>query len=826
MPDTELEWTFDDIPADSGEHASRGPQPPQARPPRRRRDATLIRRLAMPALLLAATGLGVYVYVMLRTGWDQVSAQIRAEVVYEDQQSLAGNAAAVRALQATGNAAWANRRASEAAAGFPSTLPGDDLLPAGSAPQVVDVQALEAGLMQATVVRRFANSNGQEFDFLYEQRYEGLGAGQWRRLPPDEQRLSETREWRGQRVAATFPAADWEWLAEALPKIDAYLTRACIDWQCGPEQGVNVQFVSRVSELLPVQPARRPERPAGSRTGYPATFDQPFTILGYPRRVLLPSPHLAGRPADDAASNALVRSITVSLLTYLGSDLAGTNRNSNTDYFDALVARAEIRLGLSPAPDWPIALENYVPAADLWHYARTGAGRGRRPDVVMRLQALYFLNFALDGRPQEAETSLLKSMRQLHAWGTMLSVSLGADGDDIIRSWTAQVTAGYASRGPVNWQSLDGLAFMCANGGGVVSGGDLLAIRRPARINWMPLRAVSPDGAFVALTMQPGINPRRFQVMDTARPDDPPAATDIGVPLGWTADNQLVYWQFDNTGFGRSGGYFLRLLDPGSDARVFLTDKPLALPWLDAPSWSDRLDAMALTTTAGTLLSRQQTQPAVLLFHTRPPQVVSLPATGYAASISPTGRVVAYAAGQPNWTGQPGNESVIVLYDLEAGQGQEVPLPLDAGPAGTQHDIVSIHWAPDGQALAVLTEHASAGTGLHVLSLDRLQAGGPFLTTLFESRFGITFAGFSADSRYLAAYPTRDPQEINTQGAIIDRLSGQRASFMTRNTPVWGPGAPLLAVPSAGGLTVLDAASDSYQWVAHGACTVSWNRVN
>jgi hypothetical protein len=62
---------------------------------------------------------------------------------------------------------------------------------------------------------------------------------------------------------------------------------------------------------------------------------------------LQPSPQVAGRPVDDAARAALTHALVVYGLTVLANAQAGSTTQV-VDYFrDALVARAEQRLGLA-----------------------------------------------------------------------------------------------------------------------------------------------------------------------------------------------------------------------------------------------------------------------------------------------------------------------------------------------------------------------------------------------------------------------------------------------------------------------------------------------
>src|SRR5690606_19356632 len=127
---------------------------------------------------------------------------------------------------------WQNQRATEVRLRYAAYPPAADLLPAGTPPQILDVRALEGGVVEVTVARAYADSAGQVYAFDYLQRYRGRGAGLWVRLPPPETPAAALAEWRGQRLAAELPPADLPWLGGALPEIDALLVAACGHWQC------------------------------------------------------------------------------------------------------------------------------------------------------------------------------------------------------------------------------------------------------------------------------------------------------------------------------------------------------------------------------------------------------------------------------------------------------------------------------------------------------------------------------------------------------------------------------------------------------------------
>src|SRR3990172_5735224 len=136
MSQPELDWTIDEAPAEHTAGQAPPAPPPRRSAPRPQRKVTWTRRrtgwLLTGLALLAAAALGVF--LVYQNGWNRVQAQIRAAVVYEDEQSLAGNADAVRAVQLddgdSWNQVWQDRRGVEAQYRLAAPAPADNLRPA------------------------------------------------------------------------------------------------------------------------------------------------------------------------------------------------------------------------------------------------------------------------------------------------------------------------------------------------------------------------------------------------------------------------------------------------------------------------------------------------------------------------------------------------------------------------------------------------------------------------------------------------------------------------------------------------------------------------
>jgi len=221
MSETDLDWTFDNIP--SGEPAD--PPTPSLPAPRRWPAAPArpvprpgLRGWRRPALLigLALLGLGALVLALVyRDGWQRLRDQIAQEIAYEDAQSQARNVAAVRTLHVWATEDWGKRRLAEAAAGLAATLPAENLLPLAEPPRLDDLRLVEPYVYEANVLRRYADSAGQVYTFALTQRYRSTGPGLWARLPPVEPNPAETLTWAGRRISVTFPLADQPWIRNA-----------------------------------------------------------------------------------------------------------------------------------------------------------------------------------------------------------------------------------------------------------------------------------------------------------------------------------------------------------------------------------------------------------------------------------------------------------------------------------------------------------------------------------------------------------------------------------------------------------------------------------
>ncbi len=831
MADTDFDWTFDDAPADESVRPDPPPRPPKTAPrhapapppaPASRTRPVprpaVRRRWRLAALALAPLAVaGLVIYLVYAFGWQRVRAQLAREIVYEDEQSLAGNVNAVMALHAWGNTAWQRRRTAEVEAGLAAPVPAASLTPLAEPPQIVAVDTFGERLFSSTVVRQYTDSAGGVYRFRLTQRYFNNGPGLWQRLPPDEARLAATTFWSGRRISVTYPVADAEWMAAALPQIDAYLVQACADWACPSELALPVLFTGQLDEMpRPVET----NRTAAIAGGYPLIFDTPFRAPRYPPLIVLPSPQLAGVPHDEAASQALVRALTADFLGELAGDAGGTTRAQHFYFLDALVARAEARLGLSAAPPQQPALTEYLALDDLWGDTTGSTGGARRPVVAPRLQAMWFLNAVLDDRLPSADAALLRAVRDARSLGDWLSAAQ-VDGPAAMAAWEAEVTSVLAAAAPANWGQLRGLAYTCAGEAWLVEAAGPRPLPRAAGEYWLGPVSVSPEGLHAAV---PAVisDTGQLRLVNLETLTTTVVVAHDAYPLGWAATGELVYVeQLPSTVDGRPVSR-LRIYRVESGVFGQVTGMEVAVP-RDQPAWSANRQALAFTLTDNALAVDARTLPAILAFDGT--QQLTLAAwEGHAPTLSPDGRWLAYITNQVAGTLSTSAEARVELLDLETKAASVALGPADLPTERPVDLLTDLSWSPDGQRLALVARQGS-DDHLYVLHLGETLSG-PLksITELAVPAASFQLAGFSFDGELLAVAesaatgPRLLVLAVNAPGAPIFEATASLAA--------WSPNDHLLAIANAAGLYVADPASSEVHWVAGGECRPSWRSAN
>lgn len=811
MSDTNLDWTLENIPADDEASGMPGAEGPGLVPaPAGPRPRWLLPALLGLGLLVAASALA-----WTRLGWARLQAQVTREVVHEDERSLAQDVAAVQALQAAGEPAWLNQRAAETALGLAAPLPAGSLLPTGAPPRVVGFRTAGENRFVATVVREYADSAGQRFEFELAQRYHNLGPGLWERLPPVADGLANTTVFASDHLSVTFPVADLPWLSEALPQFEATLARACLDWQCPPGLRVVVVFGARVDAAGSALRVTRSAAEAGP--GYPLIFDLPPATLAHGYRLV--SPRLTGYPRDARAAAALTRATSAHLLAALAAELAGTNRRGPDFFLDALVARAERRLGLSTAPAESITPFEYMSPALLWNMAGQGELAAVTDSLSLRRQALGFVDFALAGQPPRVDGDLLRALRA-HANPTnWLRGSLPKGAADVQARWRA---AALASWSPAPRAGYAGQVLVCGPLALVVGAAGLQSISARPQGQRFIAAELSPDGRTLAALIA-GRSSGKLVLFDLAEGTQKPLPVSRpGVLLGWRPTGELLYLEVHPAN-GRSTFWRLmrlRQYDPAHGGTFStLLAEPVVLPWSQRAVWSpDRRTLSLAVYPSGQSNDRP---PALALVtpgaHTA---VRTLPAPGYAPAFSPQGDRLAVFSGDPFLGLTRDNAWRLNLLDLRQDQLMTV---LAAGEidAADFSQVGGLEWSADGRWLTFLQVGAGGGPVAYLAA-----AGGGLVRPLaVGTRNGGSFPlGFSADSRYLAVLVSGGAAGTN-EIVVFDLTAAPDAAPQRylAQTAAWSAAGHQLLMGGAAGVFAVDPATDEFTWLYDSACEVEFS---
>jgi hypothetical protein len=827
-PATELEWTFEQAP-EPGERPPGGL--PQATPPgepRRRgqRPAHILsgRRLVLLAGLAALIALGALAHT--RIGWLRLEAQIVAEVAYEDARSLERQPALVRAVLSTEDPAWLELRAAEAALGLPATRPAAGLAPSGEPARLLSVTAAGRDVFVATVQRTWRDSAGESYAFSTQQRYRNLGPGLWERLPPAEA-AGGSMAWRGLRLTADFPAADSAWMQAHLPRVDAALQAACAAWSRACPPGVQAHFVfaSRLSQLPePAALASADAQPGWEPVGrYPVAFDLAAALTPAPETMVLPSPHLAGLPIDAAASVALVRGLIVAGLFRLADGIVADDTARQADYFrDALVAREEIRQGLSAAPGNTAHPARYVPVEQLWSI-KGPADSDLSSGLFHRLQVLHFAGFLAAERPELTVGDLLLRLRArpgLYAW---LERHYGSGWRGLLGRYEQALAEDFEHQSALAWQHLDGLVYLCGSEVWRVQAGEprRLSLSVPAEDIWIGLHTSGLAANGHMLAYQVTRRPRQAELMLVDLADGSHHSVDTAsavVPLGWAASAELVYLRLaDNT---REYPWHMQLMAyaPGSGQRRQLHEGKIMPALAEAGAWAPD-GASLLLTVAGNAERTDVLAPALVSVSAGAEAPLRLlDDLGVQATFSPDGARVAYTR---NWPGGSRSDRGVGLMVMNLDSRQRRVL---LGPQGLQGIeaiflIESLTWSPDGAWLVfqAWTGADSAGTSNGWYALPA-RGGPPRHIAFAPGNPGRVRAGFSADGQYLAFFEWGQGGRTS-RAELLDWASDDRlrlaASFPA---PAWSPDGHLLAVSAETSLYVLDPATGAYRWIRGGSC--------
>jgi hypothetical protein len=299
---------------------------------------------------VAALGLA---YVT-RLGWQHVSDEVSALVHYEDDLSYRGETLLVLRVQDYTNAQWLDVRTNQVGARQAAPLPMPQLSPDPDSVQVGRLQVVAADWVRAEVLRRYQTPTGQTLTFALPQFYRRQGRSEdWVRTGVPDSYWGAWQDWRSPHLFVRHSERDQALVERIGPRLEALLAEAGGLWRDSYGYSDDVPpaklFFSGFIGSLEYDPLAniRVRVEFGSAASGEALPTDYFLSV--------PSPQLAGEPADTAAEQYLTEYLAVRLIASMAD--AATARPEDAD---RLTAQAIARLGLAQAdPGFTAAAERH-----------------------------------------------------------------------------------------------------------------------------------------------------------------------------------------------------------------------------------------------------------------------------------------------------------------------------------------------------------------------------------------------------------------------------------------------------------------------------------
>ena len=358
----DLDWEVTDAPSDDGGGFSQ-PPPTQRAPgvpappaggPRAARSRRRHWWLAVPLVLLVLAAFGLN--YITRLGWQRITDEVIALVRYEDQLAQQGETLLVLRVQDYTNSAWLDVRSAQVAANQPAPLPVPVLTAAPEPAEIGPVELVAADWVRAEVFRRYETPDGQRVTFALPQFYRRPAAGaDWVRTSVPDSYWGPWQDWHSPHLFVRHSQRDNAFVTKLGPRLEDYLSQACLLWADAcvglpPSKLFLSGFVGSL-EYDPLANVRvRVEfRDAAGGENLPADYF-----------VSVPSPLLAGAPADEATEAYLTAYLAVRLIAALADSATATRLEA-----DSLTADAVARLGLGAAdPGFAARVDPRAPGGD------------------------------------------------------------------------------------------------------------------------------------------------------------------------------------------------------------------------------------------------------------------------------------------------------------------------------------------------------------------------------------------------------------------------------------------------------------------------------
>jgi len=355
----ELDWELSDAPPDQAPQAATEPALPPSPPtpaPRRpntsarpaaRRPARRWVGLLLTIVLLAGLG-GLAAWQVSRLGWQRVTGDITALVQYEDAQAANGETALVLNVSDTANPDWVAARRAQLAASRSAPLPLPLLEPAAPDSSVGAITPLDTDHVVAEVHRTYQTASGERLEFTLPQVYRRDEDGEWQHTAPPGHLWGAWTDWRSQTLHIRHSERDRAIVEAIAPRLEAWLRVVCASWTapCGPAK----LYLSGYVGSLGYGPLENIE--------VRVEFGEGENALPPDYFLSLPSPQIAGIPADRAAQDLLAEYLAVRLIASLASKSTASEAAAAT-----LTAQAIENLGLGRAdPGYAALAEKHAEA--------------------------------------------------------------------------------------------------------------------------------------------------------------------------------------------------------------------------------------------------------------------------------------------------------------------------------------------------------------------------------------------------------------------------------------------------------------------------------
>jgi LysM repeat protein len=293
-------------------------------------------------------------WLAVRVGWQRLSADVTALARYEERYSQAGEADIVLAVQDPDDPAWIEARQTQVEANLPAPLPAPalDLDPVGL--QINTISPLLADWVRADVSRQFEAEGGERLAFVLPQFYRRLGPGDWVRAGVPSHYWGQWFDWQGERLVVRHSERDRALVERIAPQVDGLLGDACALWgeACAGLPAAQLYFSNLIGSL-DYDPL------ANVEVHVEFSDHAGHVLLPAGNFISVPSPQLAGLPADEAAERYYAEYLAVKLI----ADLASAGAQSPLEAH-SFTARAVDRLNLGRAdPGFASLLPTAIAAA-------------------------------------------------------------------------------------------------------------------------------------------------------------------------------------------------------------------------------------------------------------------------------------------------------------------------------------------------------------------------------------------------------------------------------------------------------------------------------